>query len=217
MDRFHEIRLEEKYRTSIRNKLNSPAPAQSSALWTFLNSTFGIFLLSTVFISSFTWLYGQWTGAKTQKHDTQKTWERLQVELSNRIRYFDKLTTRIPSQDYKVIRGALYGFDPAANVNPSWILHYSPVFLEYKERSFSSLLWELATVSNDSKKPKLKSLRETSYSIEACFDKLNYEEIPAKDPKNPQEIYSLSAADLDSCKTHAIDPIKEITRMTYDD
>ena len=215
MDRFQEIRLEEKYRASIANKLNPPT--QSSAIWTFLNSTLGIFLLSTVFISSFTWLYGQWTAAKTQNHETQKTWERLQVELSNRIRYFDKLTTRIPSQEYKVIRGALYGFDPAANVNPSWILHYSPVFLEYKERSFSSLLWELATVSKDSRKPQLKKMREISYSIEECFDKLNYEEIPTKDPKNPQEIYSLSTADLNPCTTNAIEPIRAITRMTYDD
>ena len=172
--------------------------------------------MSTVFISLFSWIFGQWTAARAHRSEINKTWQRLEVETSNRQRYISRITSRFPSPLYKVIRGAVYGFEPSANVNPSWILHYSPIFPEYENRSLSSLVWELGSISQAGDKPKINNIEAAVYQVESCFDDLQYSEVAHPGRKEPDEYYSLPSAEVDKCQTaiKGLDTIDELTVST---
>ena len=213
MDRIDEIRLE----TQIKKQLSAAASENHrSAVWVFLNSTFGIFLLSSVFISAFSWGYGQWSTSRAQHAEREKNWNRLKTEITNRVRYVDKMTSQFSSRDYGVIRTAIYGYDPQANVNPSWIRHYSPVFPEYKERSLSSLIWELETMDKGAGKEQLTKLRKISYQTEYYFDRLQYSEVKRRGQKDPDEFYNLPAGDAERLRTETIQPLETIERLGLD-
>src|SRR5438270_4348593 len=213
MDKMEEISLEKRIKKELRAGASASRPSQA---WTFLNSTFGIFLLSSVFISLFSWGYAQWSAAWTQHADKERTWIRLKVEIANRIRYVDKMASRFPSRDYAVIRTAIYGYDPQANVNPSWIRHYSPVFPEYKERSLSSLIWELETLENGGRREQLDKLRRISYQTEYYFDRLEYSEVKRADRKEPDEFYNLPPGDSEKLRSETIQPLEAIGKLGFE-
>ncbi len=192
-----------------------PDHSLAARLWLFLNSTFGIFLMSTVFISLFSWGYNQWSSSRVQLAEKERTWKRLQVEVSNRIRFIERMTYRFPSREYSVIRSAIYGYDPQGNVNPSWIRHYSPVFPEYKERSLSSLIWELASVDAGQRQRQIDDLRNNAYQIESCFDRLEYSEVKRKDRKEPDEFYDLPDGEGKKCREQAVQPLRILETTGY--
>lgn len=214
MDKLPEIDVDEETLAKLRKRLGL---SQGSPVWKFCNSNFGIFLMSTVFISLFSWGYSQWTASREHHEEREQRWQKLQVEISNRITYAEKMTHRFPSRDYKVIREAIYGRDPLANVNPSWILHYSPVFPEYKERSFSSLLWELQSMSRGKRVATIASLRNDVYKIEEYFDHLQYSEIRKEGQKDPDEFYQMPQGEGEKCEQGTIEPLKAIQDMAYED
>jgi len=213
MDRTEEIRLEKKIKKELRA---AAAAGRPSPMWVFLNSTFGIFLLSSVFISALSWGYGQWSTSRAQRTEREKTWNRLKVEVANRLRYVEKMTSRFQSRDYAVIRTAIYGYDPQANVNPSWIRHYAPVFPEYKERSLSSLIWELETLDNTTQRDQIDKLRKTSYQIEYYFDRLEYSEVKRADRKGSDEFYDLPKGDPEKCRSEALHPLEAIGKLGFE-
>ena len=65
------IRLEETYRAEIRKSL---APKQRSGVWTFLNSSFGLWLLSAIFITvgGALWKQAEVTHQKAAKEQQAK-------------------------------------------------------------------------------------------------------------------------------------------------
>jgi hypothetical protein len=83
-NRQAEIRLEEIYRQEIRASLESDT-ASRSYLWRFLNSTFGIWLLSAIFISAAGAVYTAWRQASAAEQSRQARIERLDTEISYRL------------------------------------------------------------------------------------------------------------------------------------
>jgi hypothetical protein len=213
MDKADEIRLEQQIKKELRAAASASRP---SPVWVFLNSTFGIFLLSSVFISAFSWGYSQWSTSRAQHAEKEKTWNRLKVEVANRLRYVEKMTTQFQSRDYGVIRTAIYGYDPQANVNPSWIRHYAPVFPEYKERSLSSLIWELETMDDSIRREQIDKLRNISYQTEYYFDRLEYSEVKHPDKKEPDEFYNLPAGDSAKLRSETIQPLEAIEKLSFE-
>ena len=91
-----KIRLEEEYRYEVRNKLQETPNKKVSTLWIFLNSSFGLWLLSAICITGLGGLYTQWQNAKTEQFKkseldhaeqlkTQQTIERLDSEIGYRL------------------------------------------------------------------------------------------------------------------------------------
>src|SRR5208282_1199910 len=154
---FEKIRAEEVYRVKVRGRLESRTPKQSKLL-AFLNTNFGLFLLSTVFISSFSWGFNAWLNHQRDLKEAQKSRQKLGLEMMNRLKYLDELQRPFPYNERHAIETAINGFNAHANVNPSWIPHYSSVFPEYQERSLMSLVWQLETLSTGSAREKLKSV-----------------------------------------------------------
>jgi hypothetical protein len=205
---FNKIRLEETYRAKVQRRLGQTAAKQSQIL-TFLNTNFGLFLLSTVFISCFSWTFNEWTTYTKNLAEAKRTREKLALEIMNRVKYLDMMDQTFPYSERKVVETALNGFDPKGNVNPSWIHHYSPVFPEYEERSLISLIWELETVSTKSFRQKLKTAREPVGKAGTFFEKLEYKKVltPGKNPEGELETFSLNAKDKEQFDHDVLKPL----------
>jgi hypothetical protein len=190
------IRAEEIYRQEIRRELEKQesAPSKAARVFSFLNCGVGLFLLSTVFVSFFSWGYGEIAGAREKKAKAAETAQKLRLEIVNRLDTVQKLERRFRSEHYSVLRSAIFGFQPGANVNPSWKRFYSPMFPEYRERNFASLLWQLENLSSGEKRVRIADLRRRALEFEDYFDKLIYSEEPVKGSA-PLEYYSLPPED----------------------
>ena len=129
MKRFEDIRTEEYFRAQFKKKLE-PTPARKATLMAFLNTSFGLFLLSTVFISSFSWGFNTWLTYQKTSADAQKSRQKLQLEIMNRLHYIDDLRAPFSYNHYHTIQNAVDGFIPGANTLPSHIPYYGAVFPE---------------------------------------------------------------------------------------
>jgi hypothetical protein len=78
-------------RLSFQARTLARKESTSKKTLAFLNTNFGIFLLSTVFISSFTWVFNTWTTHTRHAEETKKTRQKLGLEMMNRLRYLDEL------------------------------------------------------------------------------------------------------------------------------
>src|SRR5579883_2392325 len=76
------IRLEEFYRNEIRESISA---SKGSPLWTFLNSTFGVWLLSALFVSGIGAAYTKYQEKSADRRRTQEATERLDLELGYRF------------------------------------------------------------------------------------------------------------------------------------
>jgi len=162
-----QIRLEHRYRRRFFTK--PPAP---KGFLGFLNTSLGIFILSTVFISLFSWSYNQLTERQRARVKRAETENRLRLEIAHRLRIIRKLTTRFSFVDLNIIRTATYGFRVGSMQVPSHMLIYSPIFDEYGARSLESLLLELESLVPEPEKSRIRTGRLNIFLISEYFDKL---------------------------------------------
>jgi hypothetical protein len=72
---------------SVQEKNESiPQPSSRSRLWAFLNSSFGLFVLSSVVLSFMTWAYTEVSHSIEQRKVTTESITKLKTEMSYRIR-----------------------------------------------------------------------------------------------------------------------------------
>lgn len=129
-------------------------------IWDLLNSSFGIFVLSSIVLGSLSFTYGQWRDYRSRH---QKT-EQLDIEIALRLQAMDKMCSGPDNVYYsnlvnvnKVIDG-----DPKS----SFYVH-KPTFSEFQNRSITSLLWQLYLVAPDESKNEIKSsIREATIVID---------------------------------------------------
>ena len=81
-----KIKLEEEYRLEIRRQLQEKPEKKSgrSQFWAFLNSSFGLWLLSAVFITGIGAIYTRYQNAREQDSKKKELIERLDFEISFR-------------------------------------------------------------------------------------------------------------------------------------
>jgi hypothetical protein len=212
---LEKIRMEEMYRAKMIDRF-AKGEARQSGLITFFNTNLGLFLLSTVFISAFSWAYTTWTAYTKHKEEIEHTRQKLGLEIMNRLGYVAELQRVFPFGDRKVIQTALTGFDNRANTNPSWVLHYSPVFPEYEERSFLSLLWELETISDQPKRQQLRRLHTPIETAKAYLDRLEYTSTKSQKTEDGKiETFSLSATDQNMFLREVLEPIRILQNPNY--
>jgi|HubBroStandDraft_6_1064221.scaffolds.fasta_scaffold576211_1 hypothetical protein len=128
-DETESIRTKEFYRAKYRKEFSGEQKPRG--FLAFLNTSFGLFLLSTVFIGCFSWGFNAWVNHIRNAAEAQKNRQKLGLEFMNRLQYIDELKTSFPFDERRTIETALYGFDHQANVNPSWIRHYGAVALRF--------------------------------------------------------------------------------------
>lgn len=181
---------------AMRALRRQSGPALKSVV-SFLNTNLGVFLLSTVFISLFTWSYHTWVDHLRSTVADQRTRQKLSLEMMNRLRYLDEFETEFPYEERHALESAIDGFDSHANANPSWIPHYSPVFPEYEERSMISLIWELDTLSPANRRGQIRNAIPPIELARTFIPLLRYRkrQAPEANPEGALETFSLSPED----------------------
>ena len=144
------IHSEEIYRNEIRQQLDKKEkPSAKTKLWTFLNSTFGLWLLSTVAVGFITWSYTEWTKNKTEKSGKAELIRKLDSEITGRISF---LEASLNKNDIVlgVFFDSLYKF-----FNRNKDSNEDTVFEEFNNRNMRSLLIELSQIVPESEKPEI--------------------------------------------------------------
>jgi hypothetical protein len=210
-----KARILEQYGKKLKARLKKQT--DDSPSMKFLNSNFGLFLLSSVFISLFSWGYHQWTTYEAHQREDAKLRQKIGLEVVNRLRYIDKMAGTFEYDDRRVIQQSLFGFDATANVNPSWLRHYSAMFPEFQRRSFTSLLWELEDLSEKDRRPRLQLARTKIGLIEGYLARLQYYEVDGskRGPDKTIGMYALSQSDQASFKTEVSDSVAFLKELDH--
>ena len=130
------VRAEETLRLEVQEQIRGQRERSGrEQVWSFLNSSFGIWLLSSVVLAFVVNIYSyqQRLGA-AEKAKIEIT-RRADIEVSRRLRDLAHEITRVRKNS----------FDPARFFEATSMLREPDhrVFVQFKERKLSSVLWEL--------------------------------------------------------------------------
>lgn len=146
-DRKALIQQEEIYREEVRKELLSQRSCTSrrSRFWKFLNSTFGIWFLSTCVIGAATFGFTEIINIQKVKRDKMAIIQKLDTEISARLRAFNLKKKKVITADMLLILEVPDKSDFPSNVFP-----------EYKLRTFRSLIYELHGLVPDNEKQEIE-------------------------------------------------------------
>jgi len=180
-----QILLEEKYRHEVRQELGKLAPPLNwrKRLWEFLNSHFGLFLLSSVVVGFLSWGYTQYDKQRMEYNQKISTIDKLDAELTHRCYAIKSATASLRKplpnmqwfQPIFQMKHALGG-DPGTD---------GVLFPEHKDRTMVGLLSELLTLVSDGEKTQIQEAREAVSELTAVVEA----EMPMViDPDKPEPI-----------------------------
>ena len=86
-DEMSLIRAEELFRLEVRRELEAakPRPTGAQKLWSWLNSAFGLWLLSSVVLTGLTTAYAHYREASEQAHKKEEMQRSLLIEIAGRM------------------------------------------------------------------------------------------------------------------------------------
>ena len=128
----------------LRQRPPAPAapPKEAWTAWKVLNSSFGIFLLSSVFLSSLTFAFTSWREAAAKAEKSAESIKRLDLEITSRLTQLEPLNVAtFTYSSLLTARAATTG-----ESLPDILDRFYVVFPEYRDRSALSLLWELRSL-----------------------------------------------------------------------
>lgn len=134
-------------------------------LWKFVNSAFGLWVLSSLVLGGITFLYTLYTESAHEKIQKSATIDRLDTEISKRIAELDYGIMRVneTEEDKKEARllKALKDLRHPQN----------PIFPEFNERPLSSLLFERTHMmqQKNPNRAKFQTLFENARDLENKF------------------------------------------------
>ncbi|MEQ9309331.1 MAG: hypothetical protein RLN90_07740 [Balneolaceae bacterium] len=155
----NRILLEEQYRSEIKKKLDKDSKEKFN-FFSFLNSNFGSFLLSTIIVGSISFIYNN----HQDNIKNEEIRSKLFTEFSHRLNTLESITDTLSEYQSKDIYLAYYGSnigsDPKINASYYNFRSYYP---EYSDYTIIKVLDELSKFDNDNRFIKLKtSLIEAS-------------------------------------------------------
>lgn len=158
------IKQEEIFRYKIRQYLeNSTQPKTfGQRVWSFLNSPVGIWFLSTVAFGLISYSYASWQKTDTQLKNNFLVESKLDIEIANRLNQFQQsLNSNTHSPSKRDIELARMGAD-FTGIKVYWAINRlnttKPIFPEFENETFMSLLWELHHVVPDEEKSEIVTM-----------------------------------------------------------
>jgi hypothetical protein len=149
------IKTEERFRFEGRAELEKSNSRRLNSMLGFLNTNLGIFLLSSIFLSSFSWIYNEYKTTKDLRIKNQQEKTFLHYEIRQRLSVLAQLADTVSEDTKKDLVAAVHGqFD------------YS-IRKDYSALSFSALLVKYETLSNDTINPAV----ETAIGVLNHFEK----------------------------------------------
>lgn len=187
------------------NKEDSHDKVKFKRIWTFLGEPFSLWILSSLLLGLITFMYTQWDNKKKEQIQDRILFSKLRLEILSRNSAAKKI---IDFADNEHIMK--YGINllllPPQDSGAS-------VFLEYKQRSLKSILWE-STLIDNMDKSKIDSL------ISKCeyFELYYYHNITIK--KKLLRIIDIEKSSrvkvkFDKQKQELIDYIKHLDELYY--
>lgn len=161
----------------IRSQLEQQKKVSSykQNLWLFLNSTFGLWFLSTITVGFITWSYTQWQLSQSKFSEKIERIRKIDTEIAHRLDYFysDLKNTRTISDYYRAV---------------SYLGKTAPlvVYLEFEQRSLSSLLLELSYLVPKDKMNDLKSMVKMVNRLASLGDHNSNNKENQSDPLTPE-------------------------------
>lgn len=129
-----------------------------SKLWVFLNSNFGLFMMSSIVLSFITWSYTQWTDSLQKEKAMTEKRTKLMTEISYRVQVMENYFESECSDHKNLSRKTFTDIDDIYGAAPS----YKAIFPENAGKDFHTLIWEMSTIKGKTAKPQYIS----------CFDSL---------------------------------------------
>lgn len=153
----HRIRAEEIYREEVRAKLRDPSTAGTRA-WAFLNSSFGMWVLTTVLVGLATWGFTAWRDSVTRASERSTVVRRLDTEIATRLDRFVIRMSHLHSA--RQFGDALEALD-----RPDDNLYASSAYPEYARRSLLSLARELREYVSEKEAPEVDRVLRNSLRL----------------------------------------------------
>jgi len=122
------IREEEIFRNETQKTLNPPV--KENPVWSFVNSSFGIWFLSTIVLSSGLWLFQR--GEEKEK-ERQRLYRTKAELMHNFYTFDDAINTAWDFTSYS----SLYGY---------YLQRPKYEFLEFKDMTMKEVLWRLGEI-----------------------------------------------------------------------
>ncbi|TAE79081.1 MAG: hypothetical protein EAY81_11710 [Bacteroidetes bacterium] len=157
-DEKRRIQAEEIYRLEVRN--SSELGQAESKLWSFLNSNFGMLLISSFFLSGISFIYTAYTSSQDATTQQQAAVFKLTHELNHRICFL-----QLPA--FQPGRGMLQAaYAAASGSEPDTATAFEPLFEEYRGMSMDELFFNLSQVAGDELAGDLENLSHISEDVE---------------------------------------------------
>src|ERR1043166_2383492 len=163
------IRQEEIFRDTIRSQIAEDKIPRTlfGRGKQFVNSAFGIWVLSTIVVGLFTWCYTEITAAREKNQRKKQRIEMLDTEIAGRLRYIDGLMKADVSPFLYVgfmFNGTTLGSSGAGagntGSNPIGKTETPGIFPDFKDRPITSLIWELKELVPEKEKAQLDTRSE---------------------------------------------------------
>ncbi len=140
----------------------------SKRVVSFLNSSLGLWVLSTIFIGLITFTYQTWCMHSKAEHDKNVQIYNLETEISRRIYVFNKRLEELSNLDTGVgdYASKIEKAIKKVNSNDCYI------FNEYRKRKLSTLLYELYVLLPEKNKPVAREAFEEMFLIEQFPSKI---------------------------------------------
>jgi hypothetical protein len=162
----NRIRAEEIYREEVRKDLSYPKSVRKQ-IWSLLNSPFGLWFLSSVVLAGLLFAINSLQQSEKERSEVRQTINSLALELQER---FSVSATAIEkgssNNSYSVAIGRLN--------------QATEIFPKFRNRSFASLLQELALVVVKSKKAPVEAARKSAMDLAAIANEINNHTIAGK-------------------------------------
>jgi hypothetical protein len=197
---LNRIKSEEIFREEIRKKISEKE--KSSKIWTFLNSSFGIWLLSTVVVGLIVYFHNENKVNNEIFANNTALINKLETEASNRLQLFKlALENQGFANVYYWNEEMAYMIDGEL-IKDGSLSQRKPIYIfpEYKERTMNSLLYEIGRLTDDkNRKLKISQARKLLTNIQKSL--INMEKEPRSKFAMSQEVqYVLQKAQIEPKK-----------------
>lgn len=175
------IREEEELRYVVRREIETRFAEPQTRLtrvFTFLNTSVGAFLLSTVLIGMITYFHSELSVTLTRRAERADRLRKVGLEVANRLQEISRMEKRFDGHYRAVVRTAFDGFRSGDTQNESYKLYYAAMFPELRERTLKSLVYELIDLSDKKEATQFRALLPTVQGLRDFYDRLQYDEIP---------------------------------------
>ncbi|MEA2553047.1 MAG: hypothetical protein QOJ65_1223 [Fimbriimonadaceae bacterium] len=146
-----EIQRDEELRYRLRKTLDEKEGPRG--VWGFLNSPLGIWLLSSVVLGSFSFLFSQWQASAATRARQSEQAVRIRTEIGYRMQDYASHIAEAKEETNPTKRSALYESIDKIDYNPGF-----PLFPEYKDISIMALVLNLREIVPENDKANVEQV-----------------------------------------------------------